>query len=151
MSERQISQSFSRELEIEWGDCDPAGIVYYPRYFEMFDSATAHLIAAASGMTKFELLRVTGAVGFPMVNTGAEFKRSSKFGDLVRIDSTISEIGRSSFAVVHRLFNADELAIEAFEKRVWVKRTSEGAILSSPLPDIVVSALRTYLQVVAPD
>ena len=36
-----------RDVFIEWGDCDPAGIVYYPRYFVMFDNATVALFAAA--------------------------------------------------------------------------------------------------------
>jgi len=38
-----------RSVTIEWGDCDPAGIVFFPRYFAMFDAGTAHLFAAALG------------------------------------------------------------------------------------------------------
>lgn len=132
---------FAREIEIEWGDCDPAGIVYYPRYFEMFDAATAHMVAAATGMSKFDLLRRHDAVGFPMVSTGAEFHRPSRFGDRVRIESSITDIARSSFAVKHRLLNGEELAIEAFEKRVWVQRAPDGAIKSAPLPPAVIAAL----------
>ena len=37
-----------RNVTIQWGDCDPAGIVFYPRYFEMFDASTAALFARAS-------------------------------------------------------------------------------------------------------
>jgi acyl-CoA thioesterase FadM len=37
--------SNARRLHIEWGDCDPAGIVFYPRYFVMFDRSTSLLIA----------------------------------------------------------------------------------------------------------
>lgn len=136
------SRVFERLVEIEWGDCDPAGIVYFPRYFEMFDAATSHMVSSATGMTKFELLRKHDAVGFPMVNTGAEFHRPAKYGDTVRVESRISGIGRSSFEVRHRLFNGEELAIEAFEKRVWVQRTLEGKIQSAPLPTEVATALR---------
>ena len=32
--------SNARTVRIEWGDCDPAGIVFYPRYFAMFDHST---------------------------------------------------------------------------------------------------------------
>lgn len=46
----------TRSLTVEWGQCDPAGIAFYPRYFEMFDAGTAHLFAAALGMTKREML-----------------------------------------------------------------------------------------------
>ena len=38
-----------RAVAIEWGDCDPAGIVFYPRYFAMFDASTAALFAHALG------------------------------------------------------------------------------------------------------
>ena len=37
-----------------WGDCDPAGIVFYPRYFAMFDHSTVLLIEAALGIRKLE-------------------------------------------------------------------------------------------------
>ena len=44
-----------RTVEIEWGDCDPAGIVYFPRYFEIFDASTAALFERALGITKAEM------------------------------------------------------------------------------------------------
>ena len=44
------------QLRIQWGDCDPAGIVYFPRYFEMFDNATIALLETF-GLKKAELLR----------------------------------------------------------------------------------------------
>jgi 4-hydroxybenzoyl-CoA thioesterase len=134
---------FERFVEIEWGHCDPAGIVFYPRYFEMFDASTAHLIATATGLSKFDLLRKHSAAGFPMVNTGAEFLRPAKYGDRVRIDSTVTRLGTSSFDIRHRLFNGEELAIDAFEKRVWVQHTDEGKIRAAPLPPELVSALRS--------
>jgi 4-hydroxybenzoyl-CoA thioesterase len=36
-----------RDVQIQWGDCDPANIVYYPRYFEMFDDSTSIMFEAA--------------------------------------------------------------------------------------------------------
>ena len=53
----------TRRLAIEWGDCDPAGIVFYPRYFAMFDASTAALFQRALGMTKKAMLRHWGAFG----------------------------------------------------------------------------------------
>ena len=45
--------TYVRNTRIEWGDCDPAGIVFYPRYFAMFDSCTTGLFSQALGMSKF--------------------------------------------------------------------------------------------------
>ena len=124
-------------VEIQFGDCDPAGIVYYPNYFRYFDNATAALFAAAFGMNKRAWLERHGIAGIPMVNTGARFIKPSRFGDVVEIVSTITELGRSSFGLTHTLSNGGELAVEAHEKRVWVAKTADGGIKAVPLPDDV--------------
>lgn len=131
----------THSLEIQFGDCDPAGIVYYPNYFRFFDNASAALLTAAFGMGKRNWLVHYGIVGIPMVDTGARFFRPASFGDTVEIRSEITELGRSSFGVGHSLHNRGELAIEAHEKRVWVVRDETGAIRSAPLPDEVRHAL----------
>lgn len=134
---------FSRTItiEIQFGDCDPAGIVYYPNYFRFFDNATAGLLSAAFVMHKRNWLEHYGIVGIPMVDTGARFLKPSSFGDMVEITSQVTELGRSSFGIRHSLFRGDELAIEAHEKRVWVKKGEDGGIRSAPLPDDVRALL----------
>jgi len=129
--------SRTSRIEIQFGDCDPAGIVYYPNYFRFFDNATAGLLSAAFAMHKRDWLSHYGIAGIPMVDTGARFLRPSRFGDTVEIVTTITELGRSSFSVSHTLLRDGELCIEAHEKRVWVVRDGEGAIRSAPLPDDV--------------
>ncbi|KFC71211.1 4-hydroxybenzoyl-CoA thioesterase family active site protein [Devosia sp. LC5] len=133
----------TRSVEIEFGDCDPAGIVYYPNYFRMFDASTAHLFETALGMKKIAWIRHFGIVGIPMVDTGAKFIRPSAFGDVVSIETTITELRRSSFVVSHKLYNGGELAIEAHEVRVWAGRDPENPdrIKSRALPPEVVEAL----------
>jgi 4-hydroxybenzoyl-CoA thioesterase len=134
-----------RNVTIQWGECDPAGIVYYPRYFEMFDISTVALFRAAFGCSKYELLKRFGFDGFPMVNTGAEFFIPSKFGDEVVIDTRIERLGRSSFDIVHTLLRGDDMGIRAHEKRVWVARhpTDEGKFGAVPMPAEVVERLST--------
>ena len=130
-----------RELEIAFGDCDPAGIVFYPNYFRFFDAATAGLLSEALGSRKVEWTARFGIVGIPMVDTGARFLRPSRFGDLVRIETTVTAIGRSSFEVSHRLHNGGELAVEAHEKRVWAGRADDGSLRARTIPDAVRTAL----------
>ncbi|WP_338609602.1 thioesterase family protein [Pelagibacterium nitratireducens] len=135
--------SNTSEVEIQFGDCDPAGIVYYPNYFRFFDNATAALLSAAFKMHKRHWIAHHGIVGIPMVDTGAKFSRPSRFGDVVEIRSEITDLGRSSFGVRHTLFNEGEIAIEAHEKRVWVGRDPQDSekIISLPIPDDVRAAL----------
>jgi 4-hydroxybenzoyl-CoA thioesterase len=125
----------TRNVRIEWGDCDPAGIVYFPRYFEYFDHCTAGIFEAV-GYRKPDLQKTFDIVGFPLVDTRASFRRPSKFGEDVTIHTTIPEWGHSSFKVHHRLINAGELAVEGFETRVWVGAdpSRPGGIRAKPLP-----------------
>lgn len=132
-----------REIEIEFGDCDPAGIVYYPNYFRMFDAATAYLLEAALGMKKIAWIRRFGILGIPVVDTGATFSKPSRFGDVVTIETSVREFKRTSFVVGHRLFNGGDLAIEAREVRVWagVDPDNPDRIKSQPIPHEVIAAL----------
>ncbi|MGE0500386.1 MAG: acyl-CoA thioesterase [Rhizobiaceae bacterium] len=132
-----------RDVEIEWGDCDPAGIVFYPRYFAMFDAATAYLFEAALGMKKIEWTKHFGIVGIPMVDTGAKFIAPSRFGDVITIATQASEIRRSSFDIRHMVYKGETLAIEARETRVWTGRDPDDAsrIKGVAIPQAVVDAL----------
>ena len=108
-----------RSIHIEWGDCDPLGIVYFPRYFEFFDACTNALFERA-GLRKHEMLEKYKIGGIPLVESRARFLAPSSFGDTVVVESNITEWGKASFSVYHRLFKGEELAVEGFEKRVWV-------------------------------
>jgi len=131
-----------RDVTIEWGDCDPAGIIFYPRYFAMFDASTAALFTAALGFNKFEMLSRFGTIGIPMVDTGAKFFQPSRFGDIITIESQIASFLRSSFKVQHRVFRGETPAIEAHETRVWARRDPEDPtrIKGVAIPDEVREA-----------
>ncbi len=141
-----------REVMVEWGDCDPAGIVFYPRYFAMFDASTAALFAAALGCTKFEMLSRFAIIGIPMVDTGAKFFHPSRFGDVIAIESQIVSFLRSSFKVQHRVLRGETPAIEAHETRVWAGRHPEDPtrIKGLTIPDEVKEAFTTYRNTIIP-
>lgn len=132
-----------RTLRIEWGDCDPAGIVYYPRYFEIFDAATSALIERAMGMTKLKALKVHDFVGYPMVDTRARFHAPSRFGDDVVVETAATSVKRSSFEITHRLLKDGVLAVEGFETRVWVGKdpNDPDKLKSKPIPAEVAARL----------
>jgi 4-hydroxybenzoyl-CoA thioesterase len=115
-------------IRIEWGDCDPAGIVYFPRYFEFFDACTRALFERA-GLFKRDMLKTYGIAGIPVVDMKARFMMPSRFGDDVVVESEISKWGKSSFVVRHRLMKDDgmAMAIECFETRVWVAHPNDDA------------------------
>jgi 4-hydroxybenzoyl-CoA thioesterase len=111
-----------RRLMIEWGDCDPAGIVFYPRYFAMFDASTAALFAHALGMRKPDMLARYGIIGIAMVDTRARFLVPCAFGDDIEVESTVTSFKHASFEVHHRLKKGGTLSAEGFETRLWAAR-----------------------------
>lgn len=135
-----------REVEIDWGDCDPAGIVFYPRYFALFDASTAYLFERALGCKKIVWTRKYGIVGIPIVDTGARFMVTSHFGDIVHIETQVKELRRSSFDVEHRVMKDGVTAVEAHETRVWAARHPEDPdrIKGEPIPAEVVAALSDF-------
>jgi 4-hydroxybenzoyl-CoA thioesterase len=110
------------DIRIEWGDCDPLGIVFFPRYFEYFDACTNALFHGALGLKKAEMLRHYKIAGIPLVQASCNFLAPSSFGDVVHVDSCVTNWGKSSFTVLHKLFREQILAVEGMEKRVWTVR-----------------------------
>ena len=110
-----------KKIQVEWGDCNPGGIVYFPRYFEFFDACTRALFERA-GLFKRDMLKTYGIAGIPVVDMKARFMMTSRFGDDVVVESAVSKWGRSSFVVRHQLMKDGgmAMAIECFETRVWV-------------------------------
>jgi len=127
-----------RTFRIEWGDCDAAGIVFYPRYFALFDAATHHLFEAA-GWKHADMRREFGIIGIPMVDTRAKFLIPSSYGDDIVIETRIAALRNSSFDVLHRVWKGEDLAIEASETRVWSGPHPDDPtrLKARPIPDVV--------------
>jgi 4-hydroxybenzoyl-CoA thioesterase len=135
--------SNTRTARIEWGDCDPAGIVFFPRYFALFDHSTTLLIERALGMRQAQFCAHYGFEGYPAVDARARFLLPTRFGDEVVIDTKLAAIRRSSFDLTHRLSLDGALAAEGFETRVWSVRdkTRPHGLRAEPIPPDVVARL----------
>ncbi len=131
-----------RTLRIEWGQCDPAGIVFYPQYLIIFDTSTGWLFER-TGLTPSAMRRKYGIVGMPIVEVGAKFILPCRFDDEIVAESEVGEWGRSSFTVRHRILKAGALALDGFEKRVWAAPHPEqpGAIKAQAVPAEIIASL----------
>jgi 4-hydroxybenzoyl-CoA thioesterase len=128
-----------RQITIYWGDCDPAGIVFNPRLFEIFDASTALIFEAALGINKREMLTKFNAAGIPLVKTEAEFLKPLRYGDHAVVESTVT-FGRTSFGVEHKILCDDQLHVKGVEKRVWTARDANGQMRSAPIPQEILAA-----------
>src|SRR5262245_62538858 len=93
---------YRRQFAIEWGYCDPAGIVFNSRFFEFFDWSTWLLFEAALGVRPAELGATFGIMGIPLVDAQARSPKPAKFNALADIGSAGREFRRPSFEVRHR-------------------------------------------------
>src|SRR2546423_536033 len=128
------------ELMVEWGHCDPAGIVFNSRFFEYFDIGTWLLFEMALGVKRSEIAEVFGIIGYPIVDAKARFITPVKFGDRIEIASTVKEFRRSSFDVEHCISNQGRVVVEGNETRVWVGRSPDNPkqLKSRPIPADVI-------------
>jgi len=134
-----------RQFTIEWGHCDPAGIVFNSRFFEFFDSSTWLLFEVALGVKRNELATRFDIVGIPLVDARARFLLPVQFGDAVELASGIGEFRRSSFDVQHRLFVGGDVAVEGHETRVWAGRDGDDPtkLKSRAIPPDVIERFKS--------
>ncbi|NIJ09262.1 4-hydroxybenzoyl-CoA thioesterase [Sphingomonas vulcanisoli] len=119
---------------IEWGECDPAGIVFFPRFLEMFDVATAFMFEAATGMSRAKLVSHYGILGWPIVSCQVDFRATARFDDRVTIHSEIRRLGRTSIEIAQVIRRDDIVCVETTGTRIWAKYGEEGAVVPEPLP-----------------
>ncbi len=130
-----------RQFTIEWGQCDPAGLVFNSRFFEFFDWGTWTLFEAALGVKPCDLAAAFGIIGLPLVDSSARFLRPVRFGDAVELTSQISEFRRSSFDVAHQMSVGGVVAVEGRETRVWAAPdpADPSRIKGQPVPPEVIA------------
>ena len=108
--------TFSREVHVSFGDCDPAGIVFYPNFYRWFD-ATFHGWLRAAGHPHEMLCAELGAAGIGLMDTGAGFRSPVRDGDRLRITARVEEWATRFVCVRYDAFVGDRLVVEGFEKR----------------------------------
>jgi 4-hydroxybenzoyl-CoA thioesterase len=130
------------KIQVEFGDCDPAEIVFYPNYFRWFDQCTTALFRAA-GLPIQQLFKSHGVVGIPIVDARARFIIPSTYGDELVAESCVTEWKKSSFVISHKFLRDGALALEGWETRVWAAPhpTERHRMKGVPLPAGVIEKL----------
>jgi len=107
------------KVRIEWGDTDPARIVFYPNYFRWFD-ATCHQMFDEVGYNKNKLLDA-GYSGMPIAEAHAEFKRPGLYSDRIEVECEATEIKDKSVKFAYRVTRDGELLLTGYEMRVLTR------------------------------
>lgn len=126
-------RTFVLPQSIEFGDCDPAGIVYYPNFYRWFDRATHHMFAAV-GWSFRQIRDDLHLIAWPLVETGARYRIPVTAGDQVEIRSTITEFHEKTFRIEHRIHRGDDLAVEGFEIRILAQQVADAPVKLRAVP-----------------
>ena len=126
---------FVLPLTVDFGDCDPAGLVFYPNYHRWFDRAT-HAMFRSVGWG-FERFRDQGRIAWPLVEVGARFLATAFAGDELEIHSSIPQWETKTFRVAHRIVRGPTLLVEGFEQRILGERPPGGRLRAIPMPEEV--------------
>lgn len=102
-------RSFSRMRQIRFTDCDPAGIVFYPQYFVMFNDLVEDWVDTAL-VIGYRKLIIDRRVGLPTVRVEADFRVASHMGDAVTLSLAVERIGGRSLTLNLRCEGADGAA-----------------------------------------
>ena len=111
-------------VPVEFGDTDPATIVFYPHFFRWFDASAWRLLAKV-GLTLDVLQNEFGLIGLPIVEAQSKFIKPARLGDTLEITSYATNWKRKTFDVVHEVVNDGDLCAEGIETRVCA-RYKEG-------------------------
>jgi 4-hydroxybenzoyl-CoA thioesterase len=124
-------------VSISFGDCDPAGIVFYPNVLRWSDAAFHHLLRRHGGHD--HICRSLQAVGIGVAESGARFLSPLRDGDALTITTQITDWGRKTFTLVHSGRVGARDAFEVKEIRCLFK-AKESVIVAAE-----VGALRALL------
>ena len=132
----------TRIVPVEFGDCDPSGIVYNPNYFVWFD-LSVHALLARGGLSLKGLIAEFGIDGIPVVEYKTRFLAPARWGDELTFETASPACTATPSTSQHRVFNAGVLAAECSETRVCTALDAgEGRVRARPLPERLVEIFR---------
>lgn len=134
-----MAAAFEREQTVRFGHCDPAGIVFYPRYFEMLNELVEDWFEQGLGLP-FAQLIAQRRLGMPTARLDTRFVRVSRLGDRLRQRLRVRRVGGSSLALAIAFDGDDGTRVEFDQLLVC---TSLDTHRSHPLPADLRATLET--------
>ena len=136
MIKKGMSNSHKYDIQVDWGDCDPAGIVFYPNFYRWMDKGF-WLLFGSKGLTLGTLRDRYKTLGGPLVDTGATFIQPVQPGDILNVNSLVQHWGTQSFRIEYKFARQTLPVATGFEVRVWGALEKDGSIISSAIPQEV--------------
>ena len=140
-----MTRTTLHHVDVHFGDCDPAGIVFYPNFSRWMDAASLSFFMQCGVPPWRELVKTRGIVGTPLLEISTRFVKAVTYGQSLVISTSVTEWRRKVFIQTHRVTRssngAEELICEGREVRAFVTRDAADAerLRALPVPDDIRS------------
>ena len=133
--------AFTLDIPVRFQHADPAGIVFYPRYFEMINQVVEDWFAQGLGLD-FHKLHVLQGHGVPTLHVEADFTRPSRLGEVLSFALTVASVGERTFTLHLAASCGDE---ERLRATVVLAYVALGEPRARPVPDDLRAAMERYM------
>ncbi len=131
---------WSTPATIRFGHCDPAGIVFTPRYFDILHTAIEEFFGGALELDYYAMAHKR-RLGLGYGHAGCDFFKTNSMGDRLDIAVTVAHIGQSSYSLdLHAMKNGEE----TLRGRFVTVPTSMETWRPIPIPHDIREALAAY-------
>jgi 4-hydroxybenzoyl-CoA thioesterase len=110
------------EVEVMFGDCDPAGIVFFPNFSKWMDASSLNFFVKRGVPTWRDLYTATGIIGTPLLEINTRFISPATYGERLQVYTSIQEWRNKVFIQKHVIKRADTLVCEGTETRAFCIR-----------------------------
>ncbi len=124
-------------VTVHWGDCDPAGIVFFPNFSRWMDQASLAYFAACGLPAWRELERTRGIVGTPLLEIHTRFMRPATYGETIEVHTCIEDWAAKTFRHRHVIKRGDTVLCVGTEVRAFITRDplDPSRIKAIPVPE----------------
>ena len=132
-----MSKTVIFEVPVMFGDCDPAGIVFFPNFSTWMDASSLHFFVQCGVLPWRELVKTTGIIGTPLLEIHTKFLRPATYGETLQIHTSVQEWRGKTFTHKHLVMRGDDLLCEGTETRAFCVRPPEtpDRIKAIPVPE----------------
>ncbi len=109
---------YRRMIPVEFNHCDPAGIVFYPRYFEMVNSVVENFFREVAGRSYAAMIEA--GEGVPTARLETEFHAPSRLGEALDWRLSVTRLGGSSVGFTVEAWGGESHRVTAKLVLVWV-------------------------------
>ncbi|MDX1522748.1 MAG: thioesterase family protein [Anaerolineae bacterium] len=132
---------FTQQVTIRFEHCDPAGIVFYPRYFEMVNRIMEEWLEQEIGVSIADLIFKRKLI-IPTLRIECEFLNPSRLEDVLTISLKVEKLGNSSFTLNVTATCGEEVRFQARPVVVVVDKDRGKSV---PIPGDMRTAMEKYL------